>query len=205
MAVSSPHLLACGRTVESLWNQLESSRSVPDAHQLGCPHCTTARASLEQLVEATGQLVDDPVQPASGLLGRIMVAVRADLVHGESLSLPTPMGGADVSMNALRGVLRFAVDTMDGVRSRRCRVEPVAGRPGAVRVWMSLSLRFGVYHLETLAEARRRAVAALSDRVGVTADAVDFEITDVFLDDVFLDDVDPGTGLPDPAAPEDLR
>ena len=199
MAVSSPHVLACGRTVESLWDQLESGRSVPDTHQGGCPHCTTARASLEQLVEATGQLVEDPARPASGLLDRIMSAVRADLVHGESMTLPTPLGGADVSMNALRGVLRFAVDTVDGVRSRRCRVVPVADRPGAVRVWMSLSLRFGSYQVETLAEARRRAMAALSDRVGVTADAVDFEIDDVFLDHP------PGDAgaTADPTGPED--
>jgi len=174
------HRLACGRSVEQVWEEMEAG-SV-SAHAAGCPHCSTARASLDQLVEATRLLIDDPVRPPPGLLDRIMAAARADLTHGVPIPLPSPAGDVDISAHALAAVLRFVIDSVDGLRAHRCRIELAPDAQHTVRVWMSVSLRFGVEQDIALAEARRRAGAALSTRIGLALDILDFEVADVWID-----------------------
>lgn len=188
------HRLPCGRTVEQVSQDMETGAAIGGAgHSADCPHCATARASLEQLAEATRLLVDDPVEPPTGLLDKVMAAVRADLTHGATIPLPAPSGAVvDVSTYALAAVLRFAVDTVAGVRAHRCRIVADPETPHTVRVWMSVSLRYGFGHIAALELARRRVAAALTDRIGLSPSGLDFEVADVWTDDV-LDDR-PGTG-----------
>ncbi|MGW6278520.1 hypothetical protein [Kribbella sp. NPDC055071] len=175
------HALPCGRTVEDVWDELEAGAA--GAHLAGCPHCQTARASLEQLVEATSQLIDDPVQVPSGLLDRIMTAVRADLNLGRTIPLPTGDAQVELSVHALAAVLRYAVDGVPGIRARQCKVEVSPERPGAVQVWMSVSLRFGSGQVDQLEEARGRVALALRGQIGLELDTLDFEVVDVWTDE----------------------
>jgi len=171
------HLLPCGRSVEDVWDDLEAGR-VTD-HALHCPHCTTAQASLDDLTEATRALIDDPAEPPAGLLDKIMTAVRADLNLGRRIPL-TPR--VDISTHALAAVLRYAVDGVEGIRAQQCRIEVSPDDPRAVRVRMSVSLRFGSGQVTALDEARRRVVAALPERIGLELETLDFEVADVWTD-----------------------
>lgn len=174
------HGLPCGRSVEDVWAEIEAGEA--GAHTAGCPHCSTARDSLDRLAEATRELVDDPIEPPAGLLDRVLGAVRADLAQSDALALPVPAGGVDMSTRALAAVLRYAVDTVAGLRAHRCRIEPVAGRPDLVHVWMSVSLNYHSGRADGLDQARGRIRAALSDRVGLGLAGLDLEIGDVWLD-----------------------
>lgn len=174
------HALPCGRMVEAVWDDLESGRVT--AHAIDCPHCTTAQVSLDELIEATRALIDDPAEPPAGLLDRIMAAVRAELSLGRTFPLPSPTARVDISTYALAAVLRYAVDGVDGIRAHECRIEGAAADPGTVRVWMSVALRFGSGQVAALDEARRRVAAALPERIGLELDTLDFEVVDVWVD-----------------------
>lgn len=178
MEVTDLHPLACGRTVEDVWDELDSG--TPSAHLAGCPHCLTARASLEQLAAATAVLIDDPVDVPTGLLDRIMTAVRADVNLGRTL----PLGSADVELSvpALAAVLRYAVDAVPGIRARQCRIELVDDRPDTVRVSMTVALKFGAGQVAALEQARDRATTALHAQVGYIVESLDFEVVDVWTD-----------------------
>jgi hypothetical protein len=169
------HPLPCGRSVEEVWDDLEAGR-ITD-HALHCPHCTTARASLDELTEATRALIDDPAEPPAGFLDKIMTAVRADLSLGRTIPLAAQV---DISAAALAAVLRYAVDGVDGIRARQCRIELSADDPQSVRVWMTVALRFGSGQVAALEEARRRVAAALPERIGLALEALDFEVVDVW-------------------------
>ncbi|GAB3838875.1 Asp23/Gls24 family envelope stress response protein [Kribbella italica] len=174
------HLLPCGRSVEDVWDDMEAGR-VTD-HSLHCPHCTTARAGLDELTEATRALIDDPAQPPAGFLDKIMTAVRADLSLGRTIPLPAPTAQIDISTHALAAVLRYAVDGVDGVRAHQCRIEVSPDAPQSVRVWMSVAVRFGSGQVSALDEARVRVAAALPERIGLELETLDFEVVDVWLD-----------------------
>jgi hypothetical protein len=167
------HLLPCGRSVEEVWDDLEAGR-VTD-HALTCPHCITARAGLDELTEATRALIDDPAEPPAGFLDKIMTAVRADLSLARTIPLTDRV---DISTYALAAVLRYAVDGVDGIRARQCRIEVSEDNPLSVRVWMSVALRYGSQ--PALDEARRRVAAALPERIGLVLETLDFEVADVW-------------------------
>ncbi len=176
---TTDHALPCGRSVEQVWDDREAGRTGPHPD---CPHCATARRSLDQLAEATRALVDDPAEPATSLLDRIMAAVRADIGLGDSVALPAPGGGVDISVHALSAVLRFAVDTVDGVRAHRCRITVDDTDPYAVHVAISVSLRFGSGRVLALDEVRDRVEAALSLRIGLRLLGLDLDVADVWVD-----------------------
>jgi hypothetical protein len=174
------HLLPCGRSVEDVWEEMETGRAT--AHSLDCPHCTTVRTSLGELAEATRALIDDPAEPPAGFLDKIMTAVRADLKLGQTVPLPSLTAQVDISTYALAAVLRYVVDGVDGIRAHQCRIQVSPTSPESVRVWMSVALRFGSGQAAALEEARRRVAAALPDRIGLALENLDFEVVDVWID-----------------------
>lgn len=173
----SGHQLPCGRYVEDVLDELDTGAVSP--HTRDCPHCATALRGIEALTEATRAMVDDPAEPPAGLLDRIMTAVRAEVRRGDSLALPTPHGAAWISTRAVASLLRYAADTVPGVRARHCRLV-ATDRPGSVRVEMSLSLRYGGALDELVEEVRARLASAMSGHIGLRADSIDLEIVDLW-------------------------
>ncbi|TCC32582.1 Asp23/Gls24 family envelope stress response protein [Kribbella sindirgiensis] len=178
--VTDLHPLACGRTVEDVWDDLDSGRTT--AHLKDCPHCRTARASLGQLADATAFLIDDPAEVPAGLLDRVMSAVRADLSLGRTLALPTGAAQVDLSVSALAAVLRYAVDGVAGIRARHCRIELVTDQPDTLTVSMTVALRYGSGRVAALELARERVVSAVRAQAGFEVAELDFEIVDVWTD-----------------------
>ncbi|WP_410563198.1 Asp23/Gls24 family envelope stress response protein [Amycolatopsis sp. cmx-4-61] len=172
--------LPCERDVEQVWERLDAvGAGLADEHELTCPHCRAARESLLALREATSELAAEEEAPSPDLFARIMSAVRAEVRRGSMVPLPTPEPGfVEVSEQAVAAVLRYAADTVDGVRARRCRVRTVDGGI-EVDLTVAVSQRL-VAGGEALAKVRERVTAAAAARVGLTLVKLD-----VFVDDVY--------------------
>ena len=194
MALNQPpeaHALPCGHSIEDLWDRMQTGTL--GLHERSCPHCLTATDGLAALADATRALRADTAGPPPDLLTRVMTAVQADVRRVRTLTVPAELGPVALSEQAIAVVLRYAVDAVDGVRARRCRLEQAPGRPGAVRVRISLTLRYGAGPAATLLDQVRRQVhAAARASVGLDIVAVDLDIEDVWPLD------GPGSGRPAP-------
>ncbi|MEV0295921.1 Asp23/Gls24 family envelope stress response protein [Nocardia sp. NPDC050710] len=191
MAVNSTtaeqeYRLPCGRELEQVWDRLDAvAAGLGDEHEIGCSHCAAARESLLALRSATGELINEPQDTPPDLVGRIMSAVRAESRRGRTLELRTPAPGAvEVSEQAVAAVLRHAVDTVPGVRARRCRVRSAGSGPDGehhVEVDMSIAIRFGQTTIDAvLPVVRERVTAALTVRIGLVLDRLDLMVGDVY-------------------------
>ncbi|NKY34585.1 Asp23/Gls24 family envelope stress response protein [Nocardia speluncae] len=177
------HLLPCGRDLDRVWQRLDEGAT--DAHEATCPHCRAARESLLALRAATRELINEPEEPSPDLLGRIMSAVRADARRGRMLELPAPHAGEiQVSEQAVAVIVRYAADSVPGVRARNCRVRQApaeSGGPGPVDVELTIAVRSGTTSLdEVLPDVRARVAAALPDRIGTTLRRLDLHVGDLY-------------------------
>ena len=198
--------LPCGRDVETVWERLdEVEAGRADSHELDCPHCGAARESLRMLRTVTGLLIDDDEAPSKGLTGRIMSAVRAEVRRGDMVALPTvEPGAARVSEQAISAVLRFAADSVPGVRARRCRIRTVdpdlvdpdvvgpdsagaqaegvqAGADGAViDVVMTIAVSYRTFSGGALEVVRERVAAAATGQIGVRLGRLDLTVNDLY-------------------------
>ncbi|ADJ50836.1 hypothetical protein AMES_9010 [Amycolatopsis mediterranei S699] len=180
--------LPCARDVEQVWERLDAvGAGLADEHELTCPHCRAARESLLALREATSELAAAEDAPSPDLFGRIMSAVRAEVRRGSMVRLPTPEPGfVEVSEQAVASVLRYAADTVGGVRARRCRVRPV---PGGVEVELTLAVSLrNATGGAALAAVRERVTAAAAARVGLTLAKLDLLVADLFEEDAVEED-----------------
>jgi uncharacterized alkaline shock family protein YloU len=178
------HLLPCGRDVETVWERLsEVEAGRPDEHELGCAECGHARTALIAVRDATVALIDDAQQPSAGLTGRIMSAVRADVRRRDMLPLPTiEPGPLRVSEQAVAAVLRFAADSVPGVRARRCRVSVSAAGDGELllAVDLGIAVSYGAFAADALAVVRARVSAAAAARIGLRVSRLDLTVTDLY-------------------------
>lgn len=183
------HPLPCGRLVEDVFDDIEAGRT--DAHGRTCEHCITAGRSLAALQEATRALVEDPAEPPAGLLDRIMQAVVAEGRRGERLPpaatngsgdpFDIDLGPIDISEQAVAAVVRYAADTVDGVRARSCRVSIDGDDPRALIIALTVSLRYGSGPVaEQIAVVRSRIATAVKGQVGVRAAGIDIRVVDVW-------------------------
>lgn len=182
------YLLPCGREIEQVWDRLDVVEAgLGDEHDNTCPHCQSARESLLALRTATKELIDEPDPAPPDLSGRIMSAVRAEARRGRTLSLPTPLPGVvEVSEQAIAAVLRYAADSVPGVRARHCRVRRVgAGADGAnlLTVELGVAIAFGRTTVgAALPVVRERVSAALAAQVGLELETLDLVVADIYDD-----------------------
>ncbi|GAA1979898.1 Asp23/Gls24 family envelope stress response protein [Amycolatopsis minnesotensis] len=178
--------LPCERDLEQVWERLdEVGAGRADEHELSCPHCRTARESLQALRAATDELVAEADQPSPDLVGKIMSAVRAEVRRGHMMRLPSPEPGVvEVSEQAVAVVLRFAADAVTGIRARRCRVRTVGiGDGGEAIVEVDLTLAVSLRNVtgsEALTEVRERVSAAAAARVGLRLERLNLIVDDVY-------------------------
>ncbi|MGV9679365.1 Asp23/Gls24 family envelope stress response protein [Nocardia sp. NPDC003482] len=188
-ATDSDYLLPCGRGLERVWERLDAVEDGRgDAHETDCAHCAAARESLLTLRTATRELVEEPDPPPPDLFGRIMSAVRAEVRRGRTLTLHTPHSGTlEVSDQAIAVVLRYAADTVDGVRARGCQVHdrgPAADGALAVAVELTIAVRMSETPVaRTISLVRERVRAAASARVGLVVERVDVTVVDLYEED----------------------
>ena len=192
---SEDYALPCGRQLETLWADLEAGTAAePGSHEADCPHCQTALSGLTALREATEALAAAPAVVPPRLASRIMAAVRADLRRGRTLPLPgtglEPGGSAEISEQAVAVVLRFAADSVAGIRARRCTFRPVPpseapdGEPGwtAVELTLAIGYRAGDGG-DSLSAVRHAVLAAAETRIGLRVARCDLFVEDVWSGD----------------------
>ncbi len=183
--------LPCGRDVETVWDRLdEVDAGRADEHELDCRHCGAARDSLRMLRTVTGLLIVDDDAPSPGLTSRIMSAVRAEARRGDLVALPSAEpGAARVSEQAIAAVLRFAADSVPGVRSRRCRVRsididtawPKLPAGGAViEVSLSIAVSYRTVAGGALDVVRERVATAATGQIGVRLGRLDLTVEDLY-------------------------
>lgn len=189
---SEDYALPCGRGIEGLWERMEAGTAgSPGTHEQNCPHCRTALAGLSALREAASGLAAEPVAVPPRLTGRIMAAVRAEARRARMLPLPDaglePGGRAEVSERAVAVVLRFAADSVGGIRARRCTVRPRAaaespdGQRGWVDVELTLAVRYGTSPGgEVLAAVRRAVLASAESQLGLRVARFDLLVEDIW-------------------------
>ncbi|MCP2164541.1 anti-sigma factor [Goodfellowiella coeruleoviolacea] len=101
-----------------------------DQHTATCAHCQTALEGLAALHAAARELAAEPVRAPASLLDRVMRVVRTEARDDATVSLvtgPDAVTGPDsgrVSTKAVASVIRFAIDTVPGLRlhARHCQV-----------------------------------------------------------------------------------
>ncbi|WP_410875855.1 Asp23/Gls24 family envelope stress response protein [Nocardia sp. A7] len=188
-STDNDYLLPCERGLEQVWERLDDTDI--DTHESSCPHCAVARESLLTLRAATRELIEEPDPPPPDLFGRIMSAVRADVRRGRTLTLDTPHPGAiQVSEQAVAVVLRFAADTVDGVRARGCRVHSAdidEDGEQVIAVDMTIAVRHGGHRGQRIDDVvsvvRARVRAAATARIGIRLGALDVTVLDIYEED----------------------
>jgi hypothetical protein len=179
MAVSpAGDRLPCGRRIDQLWNQL--ANGTPDEHARGCEHCQAALAEIRPLFAASKQLAAEPVSPPDDLTGRVMAVIRARIHPAPRIPLPGPAGmRLDISERAAAIVLRAAGDTVDGVRSRSCRIIPAHDKDAFTGLRLTISLRYGVPAFAAARALRGAVHAAAGRQLGLTLGHIDVEVADI--------------------------
>ncbi|ALG09953.1 hypothetical protein [Kibdelosporangium phytohabitans] len=181
---ASDYTLPCGRDVETVWNKLEAfDAGLPDRHELYCPHCTAARVSLRSLQVAVDELTHEVAQPPTDLVGRIMSAVRAETRRHDMVPLASQLPHeARISAPVIASVLRFAADTVGGVRARRCRVRAVDAIDGvpAIEVELDIAISYGGLSEGAFDLVRTRVSTAVAARIGVRLARLDIVVADVY-------------------------
>ncbi|RSN63311.1 hypothetical protein DMH01_12040 [Amycolatopsis sp. WAC 04182] len=177
------YLLPCGRDVEQIWDRLdEVDAGRADTHELDCPHCRATRESLRVLRGLTRELAEDDAEPSPDLTSRIMSAIRAEVRRRDLVPLASPEpGDVQVSDQAVAAVLRFAADSVDGVRARRCRVHRSGEDTDALAVDVELSLAIAHdFDGDSLDLVRERVTAAAGARVGLRLARLDLVVEDIY-------------------------
>jgi len=185
------YLLPCGRDVETVWERLTVvATGRGDEHDLTCPDCRDARASLNALREVTGDLIADTAEPAPHLTGRVMAAIRAEVRRRHDMvPLPTTEPGqVRISEHAVAAILRFAADSVAGVRARRCRVHAFRvqaadadeeGEPMLV-IKLSVAVSYQIFAWRVLDLVRERVTMAAATRIGPRLHRLDLIIEDIY-------------------------
>lgn len=180
--------LACGRPVDAIWQHIDQP---PDEHARECPHCQAARDRLAELRTATTDFrqADQSLVPNESTKTTIMEAARAEVRRSRRLPLTQRRNNDDgpdlrISEQAVATMVRRAADRVDGVRSRRCRIDVVAAdaqpdEPVAIQV----ELRIATVMEEPIPALQRRVrrsiINAVRGEVGIDARRVDLVVEDI--------------------------
>lgn len=105
--------LRCGRSVDELWDEVAAGEAEDDPHVRDCPYCQSTVDGLIALRGATAELVAEAPQAPPSLLGTVMRAVRTEARRGETMELFGGTDAARVSLRAISGLVRSAVDADD--------------------------------------------------------------------------------------------
>lgn len=191
LANSTTTRLGCGRDIDDVWAH---ANSVPDAHEMTCPDCRAARASLTELNAATRDLrsrdqADPELHLSDDLVSKISSIARAEVRRGRRIPLRHVPDGADsdltVSEQAVAGIIRETCDRFADIEARRCSVEISDRRAGldpetvAIRARLRISVAASTASPGRIEDLRAEVIAAVHDRVGITAQVVDIDVEDV--------------------------
>ena len=197
--------LGCGRDIDEVWATIDAA---PNAHELTCPYCQAARASLGELATATKELTAaDRTNPLltvpAQALTQIMTIARTEVRRGRTVALqPAPAGpdgvplgepDLNVSEQAITAVIRRTADQLNGLEARRCTTHPLdpppagattAGvgpliQPTMIAVTLTVSVTRTARIPDLIGQLRRRVTEAVERQVGITVSTIDVHVEDI--------------------------
>lgn len=171
--------LPCGHDIDQLWDHL--AKGALDEHTRSCEYCQAALNEIRLLGTATSELAAEPVRPPAGLSGKVMAAVRARSASAPRIDLPGPAGNRlFIREPAAAFILRAAGDTVDGIRTRSCRLTPEPHDLSlSTDLKLSISLRFDMPALAAARAVRMAVRAAARAQLGLTLGRIDIDVVDV--------------------------
>lgn len=162
--------------------QVEDERAAPalDAERAAPDLDSELRDVIDDYM---GHYVPDPEQTA-GIRERILQLVRNDLYRGPSTKLRTSEGHEySIASAAVRTIIRSAVDTVDGIRSRSVGIA-AAGEPSgsAAEVRLTVTMRADIRFVAAADLIRAAVSEALERELGVPAARIDIEVEDAYVE-----------------------
>ncbi|WP_339391253.1 MULTISPECIES: Asp23/Gls24 family envelope stress response protein [Brevibacterium] len=162
--------------------QVEDERAAPDLDaERAAPDLDSELRDV--IDDYLGHYVPDPEQTA-GIRERILQLVRNDLYRGPSTKLRTSEGHEySIASAAVRTIIRSAVDTVDGIRSRSVGIA-AAGEPSgsAAEVRLTVTMRADIRFVAAADLIRAAVSEALERELGVPAARIDIEVEDAYVE-----------------------
>lgn len=184
--------LGCGRFVDDVWATAEEP-STP--HETGCPFCQRARASMQQLTEATDALSDHEDEspdytPGMYVKDLVMQLVHVEVRRGQPIPLlnpdpPGPPPDLTISEQAVLDVIWRAADAFPGVRARHCTVklEPAdqqPGEPATVQVDVNIAVTVGLSIPQLSDRLRVQLADQIAEETGLIVRRIGITVEDIY-------------------------
>ncbi len=184
--------LGCGRLVDDVWATAEEP---PTAHEASCPFCQRARASMQQLADATDALTDHEDEspdytPSINVKDLVMQLVHVEVRRGQPIPLlnPDPPGTPPeltISEQAVLDVIWRAADALPGVRARHCTVQldpadQQPGQPATVQVNVNIAIVTGLSIPQLTERLRVQLTDQIAAETGLTARRIGITVEDLY-------------------------
>ncbi|WP_026536488.1 hypothetical protein [Arthrobacter sp. H14] len=182
--------LGCGRRIDELWEAIDQP---PGNHEKTCRDCQQARAALYNLASVTEAMRGQDrrgLYPSSRVKETIMTVARAEVRRSHRIQLThTKTGTIQISAQALAALVRFAADTLPGVRARRCSIDPYRPAPSAegsqvdaadIHLTLKVAVSAALSIPPTMEALRERVIAVVSAQVALNSRQIDVIVEDLY-------------------------
>ncbi|WP_382308197.1 Asp23/Gls24 family envelope stress response protein [Herbiconiux sp. UC225_62] len=175
-----------GHTIEELSDYLDAGRSPADPSIDSSPGCQTALAALQRLRTLSAGLLDaearNEPEPEESWIGGILKNIGREAHTGRSIPLPHPDPAAALAITegSVRGLVRAAGDTVQGLLVGRCTLVGDVTVPGEpITIAIDAVVYWG-HNIPEATSALREAVAAtLARHTDLHVVAIDVTVHDV--------------------------
>ncbi|THG30006.1 Asp23/Gls24 family envelope stress response protein [Naasia lichenicola] len=175
-----------GHTIEELSDYLDRDGQPVDPAIESSPDALLALAALRRLRDLSGSLIeaDARAEPPrddswiSGILANISIEARAG--RDIPISHTSPTARLSITEGAVRGLIRAAGDSVEGVLVGRCRLEgdvTIADTP--IAVTLEVAVLWGEQIPETTARLRSAVYSQLLRHTELRIASIDITVTDV--------------------------
>lgn len=177
-----------GHTIEELSDYLERGQKPADATIDDSPGCQIALAAISRLRAVSRTFLesdarDEPDQGESWV-SRILTNIGLDARAGRAIpvSHSAPTAHLTLTEGAVRGMIRAAGDTVDGVLIGRCHLDGDVTTPGeAVTIRVDASVFWGERMTQAAARVREAIYSALLKHTELSIAGIDVYIHDIYL------------------------
>jgi uncharacterized alkaline shock family protein YloU len=176
-----------GHSMEDLGDYLDRGRNPVDPSIENSAACRLALANMTRLRELSRSAMErqallDPERD-DGWIASLLETIRHETRSGRDIpvSHPNPALRLALTEAAVRGIIRRAGDTMDGVVVGRCILDGDVGTAGEpIRVEVTASLEFGTPVDFAADRLRERVSEALAAHTELVVDRIDVVIDGVY-------------------------
>jgi uncharacterized alkaline shock family protein YloU len=175
-----------GHTIEELGDYLDAGRKPYDPSIENSPGCRIALDALERLRSASLRLLEaeasEEPEPDESWIGGILANIGREARAGRRIPIAHPDPAADLGITegSVRGLVRAAADTVDGLIVGRTALQGDVTVPGeSITVALEATAYFG-HSIPATTERLREAVrSALDLHTDLVIAAVDVTVVDV--------------------------